>query len=156
MKLNRADRTSVGAIALGATLAVGMTVAMVSRSEGVHHHEHEVRIEHIDGVEHIEEVVIAPSVDIDEKGIRVRVSATTESGPAAAPADESGLQPLVYIDGVRVEGAGEAVMSELDPDQIERVEVVKGDAALRLFGEDATGGVIQIFLKDAGSAHPGG
>ena len=37
-----------------------------------------------------------------------------------------------------------------------RIEVVKGEAAIRLFGDQTTGGVIQIFLKDVGAAHPGG
>lgn len=64
-------------------------------------------------------------------------------------------EPLIYIDGIRVEGessgagSGEAtsVLEELDPDEIERIEIVKGEAARSLFGPEAANGVIQIFLK---------
>ena len=56
----------------------------------------------------------------------------------------SDLQPIVYVDGVRVDG-----MPDLDPDDIERIEVLKGAAAIELYGEDASNGVVEIFLKDA-------
>ena len=54
---------------------------------------------------------------------------------------ENGTSPLVYVDGVRIEG----LPSDLDPDAISRIEVVKGEAARALFGEEAAVGVIQIF-----------
>lgn len=63
----------------------------------------------------------------------------------------SGPEPLIYVDGERFEGD----FDTLDPDDIERIEVVKGAAALELFGEDATGGVIQIFMKNAPARNPG-
>jgi TonB-dependent SusC/RagA subfamily outer membrane receptor len=56
-------------------------------------------------------------------------------------------KPLIYVDGVRVVGVGEGVLAELDPDDIERIEVIKGAAAAALFGEEAAAGVIQIFMK---------
>jgi len=74
-------------------------------------------------------------------------------------------QPILYIDGVRVDNAigtagpqnqfpGQAsnggVMSrldDLDPDEIERIEVIKGPAAATLFGTEASNGVIQVFTK---------
>ncbi len=58
-------------------------------------------------------------------------------------------QPLVLIDGEVVE---RAVWSALSPDHIERIEVIKGEAAMRLLdelGEQAANGVIQIFTKPA-------
>jgi len=57
--------------------------------------------------------------------------------------------PLIYVDGVRVIGVGNRrdVIAELNPDDIERIEIIKGDAAAALFGEEAAAGVIQIFLK---------
>ena len=61
------------------------------------------------------------------------------------------LQPLIYIDGERTERD----ISELSPDDIERVEVVKGAAATELFGEEAKGGVIQIFTKKSMTRLPG-
>ena len=69
-------------------------------------------------------------------------------------------QPLIYVDGVRVnndigagpnsQGYGAGVISRLGdfaPDEIERIEVVKGPAAATLYGTEASNGVIQIFTK---------
>ena len=54
--------------------------------------------------------------------------------------------PLIYVDGVRISGA---TLDELDPRLIERIEVIKGRAAMGLFGESAANGVIQIFTRAA-------
>lgn len=60
-------------------------------------------------------------------------------------------EPLVYIDGVRADSRiGEGDVSrliDLDPSQIESIEVVKGPAAATLYGADASAGVIQILTK---------
>ena len=63
-----------------------------------------------------------------------------------AVTDPQKVPPLVYIDGVRVETS---FFESLNPDDIERIEVVKGDAAVALYGEEASSGAIQIFLKEA-------
>ncbi len=62
----------------------------------------------------------------------------------ALVADATGAAPWVFVDGQR---APEGVPPGLDPEDIERVEVVKGAAAARLFGPEASDGVIQIFTK---------
>ena len=69
-------------------------------------------------------------------------------------------QPLIYIDGVRMASDvstgpttqffGSAVVSrlnDLNPDDIESIEVVKGPAAATLYGTEANNGVIQIITK---------
>ncbi|MDH5804624.1 MAG: TonB-dependent receptor plug domain-containing protein, partial [Gemmatimonadota bacterium] len=66
-----------------------------------------------------------------------------------------GNQPLIYVDGVRItnqsyDGNAEInqasnPLNDINPDDIERVEVVKGAATL--YGTEASGGVIQIFTK---------
>jgi vitamin B12 transporter len=61
------------------------------------------------------------------------------------------LEPLVYVDGIRLAG-GAASLDALDPDRIERIEVLKGAAALEVFGAEAAGGVVQIYLKPTGGA----
>ncbi|WP_201344688.1 TonB-dependent receptor domain-containing protein [Thiohalobacter sp. COW1] len=55
---------------------------------------------------------------------------------------------LVLIDGVRAASAtlGTFNWGNLRPDQIERIEVVRGPRA-SLYGSDAVGGVIQIFTR---------
>jgi TonB-dependent SusC/RagA subfamily outer membrane receptor len=74
-------------------------------------------------------------------------------------------EPLVYVDGIRIRsrgypknlpkvgytsrGANEtpSPLNDLNPADIERVEVVKGPAATTLYGAEAASGVIEIFTK---------
>ncbi|MGH7506792.1 MAG: TonB-dependent receptor domain-containing protein, partial [Longimicrobiales bacterium] len=71
-------------------------------------------------------------------------------------------QPLIFVDGVRVDGGtrglvnvsgggtvGQApsALNDLNPADIESIEVVKGPAAATLYGADASAGVIQIITK---------
>lgn len=75
-----------------------------------------------------------------------------------------GSEPLYVVDGVIVDNSSEALislssnasrgnaaisnaLSDLDPDDIERIEVLKGAAAAALYGSRANNGVIQIFTK---------
>ena len=67
--------------------------------------------------------------------------------------------PLVYIDGVRVDvqrvpygssttlPPGFSRMNDINPDDIESIEVIKGPAAATLYGTEASNGVIQIITK---------
>jgi TonB-linked SusC/RagA family outer membrane protein len=65
--------------------------------------------------------------------------------------------PIVFIDGVRVDAAPRSLigvggqqqnpLSNINPDDIESVEVVKGPAAATLYGAEASSGVIQIITK---------
>jgi TonB-linked SusC/RagA family outer membrane protein len=66
-------------------------------------------------------------------------------------------EPLVYIDGIRVNSQGAPQfftggqsyerLNDLEPGDIESVELVKGPAAATLYGADASPGVIQIITK---------
>jgi TonB-linked SusC/RagA family outer membrane protein len=65
-------------------------------------------------------------------------------------------QPLMFIDGIRVSEeqntpgvGGQRVdrLNDLNPDDIESIEVLKGPAAATLYGADASAGVIQIITK---------
>ncbi|MEM7416182.1 MAG: TonB-dependent receptor plug domain-containing protein [Gemmatimonadota bacterium] len=82
---------------------------------------------------------------------QVRIRSRSADGQGAITVTEAVAQPLIYIDGERYEGE----VSDLAPDDIERIEIVKGAAALELFGEEAVGGVIQIFLKASASPSSG-
>ena len=82
------------------------------------------------------------------------------------------VRPVVYIDGVRVDtrkyewgymgttccgfsgGAGEDRLGDLNPEEIDRIEVLKGPAAATLFGSEAASGVIQVFTKRGRSNTP--
>jgi len=74
-------------------------------------------------------------------------------------------QPILYVDGVRVRSDGfnknvppvgysgrssndiVSPLNSINPDDIERIEVIKGSAATTLYGTEAAAGVIQIFTK---------
>lgn len=85
---------------------------------------------------------------------------TTRSG---GPGSSAGLMirgndsghTLFLVDGQRIGSAtlGSTSFQYLNPDQIERIEVVRG-AHSSLYGSDAIGGVVQVFTRD-GSGAPG-
>ncbi len=60
--------------------------------------------------------------------------------------------PIVYLDGELVEGGMSAVQELIgnDPNRIESVEVVKGEAARLIVGEAGKNGVIRITTKKRG------
>lgn len=68
-----------------------------------------------------------------------------------------GNDPIIYVDGVRIYNGStptsvasrqaSSPLQDINPADIERIEVVKGPAATTLYGTEASGGVIQIFTK---------
>jgi TonB-dependent SusC/RagA subfamily outer membrane receptor len=66
-------------------------------------------------------------------------------------------EPIVYLDGIRIESGAEAViptggqdlgrLNDLNPEEIESIEVVKGPSASTLYGTEAANGVIRITTK---------
>ncbi len=75
-----------------------------------------------------------------------------------------GNEPLIYVDGVRLSSAvyqadpelnqSPIPFDDLNPADIERIEIVKGAAATTLYGTEAAGGVIQIFTKRGAQGAP--
>ncbi len=61
----------------------------------------------------------------------------------AAPAGQVG--PLIFVDGRRLPPG--TSLAGLRASAIERIEVVKAAAAVKLYGEEARAGVIQIYTK---------
>ena len=72
--------------------------------------------------------------------------------------------PIIYIDGVRVNnsddrpffigGQGINRLADINPAEIDRIEIVKGAAAATLYGTQGSNGVIQIFTKSGRSGAP--
>ena len=82
-----------------------------------------------------------------------------------------GAEPLYVVDGVIIDNSSEALVSlgananrggaalsnrlaDLDPADVDRIEVLKGAAAAALYGSRANNGVIQIFTKSGRSGRP--
>jgi TonB-linked SusC/RagA family outer membrane protein len=82
-----------------------------------------------------------------------------------------GAEPLYVIDGVIIDNSSEALVSlganasrggaalsnrlaDLDPADVDRIEVLKGAAAAALYGSRANNGVIQIFTKSGTAGKP--
>jgi outer membrane cobalamin receptor len=66
------------------------------------------------------------------------------------------IEPIIYVDGVRLDNTKETDVSadatwtgldDIDPSDIDHIEVVRGAAAATLYGTEASAGVIQIFTK---------
>ena len=81
--------------------------------------------------------------------------------------------PLIYIDGIRMRSApipqGRSAaqrssadggnvnilpLNNINPSDIERIEIIKGAAATTLYGTEASAGVIQVFTKRGSSGAP--
>jgi TonB-linked SusC/RagA family outer membrane protein len=76
-------------------------------------------------------------------------------------------EPLIYIDGVRSNNQAAAFsyafngaqeqpsrINDLNPDEIESIEVLKGPSAATIFGTEASNGVIQIITKRGRAGRP--
>ncbi len=61
------------------------------------------------------------------------------------------LAPLIIVDGVLLNGAS----TDINPEDIESIEVVKGAAGASIYGSNAGNGVISIRTKRASDASPG-
>ena len=74
-------------------------------------------------------------------------------------------QPVIYVDGVRMDnstnaggyswgGGGPGRMSEINPDAIQRIEILKGATASALYGSKASNGIINIITKQGSIGRP--
>lgn len=97
-------------------------------------------------------VVIIPATGNVGGGSRIRVRGVSSLSLAQ--------EPLIYVDGVRVynqaatgpinQGFGSNSISrfnDINPEDIESIEIIRGPAAATLYGTEASNGVIQILTK---------
>src|SRR5688572_14747651 len=95
-------------------------------------------------------VVIQPTSGSTGTGSRIRIR-----GNSSVSLDAT---PLIIIDGIRVSNESESTglftggtstsrWDDINPDQVESIEILKGPAASALYGTAAANGVIQITTK---------
>lgn len=90
----------------------------------------------------------------------LNASGQAGSGPQITMRGRSSMglagEPILYIDGIRVDnsagtgpgfGASISRLNDIRPEDIERIEVIKGPAASTLYGTEAANGVIQVITK---------
>ena len=103
-------------------------------------------------------VIVLPSSGQVGTGAQIRVRG---AGTLSLSTD-----PIIYIDGVRMNndpaqgpvqrgGGGASRINDIDPENIESIEIIKGPAAATLYGTEASNGVVQIITKRGrtGQAH---
>lgn len=102
---------------------------------------------------------VLPSSGLVGEGARIRIR-------GSASLSQSN-EPVVYVDGIRVDNAGgfagtvyaggggvPSRLDDINPESIERVEILKGAAAATLCGTQAAKGIIQIFTKQGQYGKP--
>jgi iron complex outermembrane recepter protein len=80
-------------------------------------------------------------------------SATLRLGSLRGASSFGASAPKVYIDGIEV--ANPLVLTQLRPETVDRVEVIRGPQGSALYGADAIGGVLQITTRHDPAAGPG-
>ena len=107
-----------------------------------------------------------PSVEglLNARAPGVDVIATTGQVGAGAQIRVRGVgtfslssTPLIYVDGIRTDNQQTGLVArfnDLAPEEIERIEVLKGPSAATLYGTEAARGVINIITKRGESGAP--
>jgi TonB-linked SusC/RagA family outer membrane protein len=102
-------------------------------------------------------VIVLPGTGQVGTGAQIRVRSV---GSLSLSSD-----PIVYVDGVRMDadastgpsqrgGAGASRLNDINPEDIESIEIIKGPAAATLYGTEASNGVVQIITKRGRSGTP--
>ena len=102
-------------------------------------------------------VVVLPATGQVGTGAQIRIRSV---GSLSLSTD-----PIVYIDGVRMDantsrgpaqrgGAGASRLNDINPEDIQSIEIIKGPAASTLYGTEASNGVVQIITKRGSNSTP--
>jgi TonB-linked SusC/RagA family outer membrane protein len=105
-------------------------------------------------------IVAFPSGGLTGEGAQIRIRGNASLSQLN--------EPIVIVDGIRVDrgggfgggfvgsggGGSTSRLDDINPESIERVEILKGASAATLFGTEASNGVIQIFTKKGQNGAP--
>ena len=104
-------------------------------------------------------IVSLPSGGLTGEGSQIRIRGSASLSQLN--------EPIVIIDGIRVDRGGgygggfidtgggtTSRLDDINPESIERIEILKGASAATLFGTEASNGVIQIFTKKGRTGKP--
>ena len=154
-------RMPVSALSLGSVVVTGQAGEATKRELGV-------SVAQVDASEVVDRGVardVQTLINGRAPGVTIlQNSGTIGSGATVRIRGSSSFslsnQPLIYIDGIRVDNAqgtgpinqafGASTTSrwnDINPNDIESIEIVRGPAATTLYGTEAANGVIQIITK---------
>ena len=102
-------------------------------------------------------VTVLPSAGSVGAGTRIRIRGANSLSLSN--------EPIIYVDGVKVNtnasssslgtgGQSPSRMNDINPDEIESIEIVKGPSAATLYGTEAANGVIRITTKRGTAGKP--
>jgi TonB-linked SusC/RagA family outer membrane protein len=104
-------------------------------------------------------VQVLPSSGTTGAGTRIRVRGSSSVSLSN--------EPLLYVDGIRVDNEVESLaadaavggqtisrLNDINPEEIETIEILKGPSAATLYGTEAANGVIQITTKRGRAGSP--
>ncbi len=77
-------------------------------------------------------------------------NATVRLGGGKVAWSDDNFAPLVFIDGVEMGNEAPSLLNTMSPNDIERIEVLKGASAIELYGPKAEYGVLLITMKEGG------
>lgn len=102
-------------------------------------------------------VTVLPSSGTVGTGTRIRIRGANSLSLSN--------EPIIVVDGIKVNtnpassslgtgGQSPSRMNDINPDEIESIEIVKGPSAATLYGTDAANGVIRITTKKGRAGRP--
>jgi TonB-linked SusC/RagA family outer membrane protein len=102
-------------------------------------------------------ISILPSAGTVGAGTRIRIRGANSLSLSN--------EPIIFVDGVKVNagpassslgtgGQSPSRLNDLNPDEIENIEIVKGPSAATLYGTEAANGVIRITTKKGRAGTP--
>jgi outer membrane receptor protein involved in Fe transport len=154
---------------LDAVVVTGLPTAGRRRELGSSLNQIQMRDVEQQAVQNIETLLQASGPGISSFINQGQVGASGRLQLRGVTSVSQGNEPLVYIDGVRLstqrtpaaaafDGRNTRVSgfswNDIDPANVDRIEVIKGAAATSMYGTEASGGVIQIFTKRGTSGSP--
>ena len=148
-----------GVVGEQAARAVGNVIGQISAAD----------LEELAPAQDVQRMLSAtvPGVRVSMAGGEIGAGGTTRIRGVASLS--LGAQPLVYVDGVRVNGqesnaafgwyafngnSQPSRIADFNPDEIENIEIIKGPAAATLYGTEASNGVINIITKRGRTGAP--
>ena len=148
MKIGLKDIRNLAIIGAAGAAGVVATLVVFGATERSPVHHEVITVDHAPIVHFRSSVrVVRPEREQAEEAAGVR------AGRVHFRTSET-IEPIVYIDGVRVNGPGlhplpESVtgLDDLTPEDIEKIDVLKGPKAVELYGKEGENGVIEVTTK---------